>query len=109
MFIFLYMFHLFQVKHNLYLKFIRYRIKNIKNINDVVNIIKNINYFYPKDGVNSITEIIVECFKKYPITELELQKISIMQQYYENHIDINGFSILVLWLSINQNIMEYLL
>ncbi len=109
MFIFLYMFHIYQVKHNLYLKFIRYRIKNIKNINDVVNIIKNINYFYPKDGVNSITEILVECFKKYPLSEIELQKISIMQQYYQNSIDINGFSILVLWLSINQNIIEYLL
>ena len=96
------------MKHWLYLKFIRYRIKKIKNIKDVINIIKNINYFYPKDGVNSITEVLVECFKKYPITELELQKISIMQQYYENYIDINGFSILVLWLSINQNIMEYL-
>ena len=96
------------MKHWLYLKFIRYRIKKIKNIKDKINIIKNINYFYPKDGVNSITEVLVECFKKYPITELELQKISIMQQYYENYIDINGFSILVLWLSINQNIMEYL-
>ena len=102
------MFHIYQVKHNLYLKFIRYRIKNIKNINNVVNIIKNINYFNPKDGVNSITEILVECFKKYPISEIELQKISIMQQYYQNSIDINGFSILVLWLSINQNIIEYL-
>lgn len=92
----------------LYLKYIRYRIKNIKNINNVINIIKNINYFYPNEGVNTITEILVDSLKKYPITELELQNISIIQQEFANNIGIEGFCSIVLWISINQCIIENL-
>lgn len=103
------MLHIIEIRHFIYLKYIRYCIKNINNINDVIYIIKNINYYYPEEGVNSISEILIECFQKYPITEIELQNISIIQQEYESNISIEGFSILVLWLSINQNIMEYLL
>lgn len=94
------------MRYWLYLKYIRYRIKNIKNINDVINIIKNINYFYPKEGVNSITEVLVECFKKYTITESELQNISIIQQEFANNYGIEGFCSIVLWISINQCIIE---
>lgn len=99
---------LLHIKHIIYLKYIRYRINNIKNINHVIDIIKNINYFYPKDGVNSITEILIECLQKNPITEPELQKIALIFEEFKNNFDIRGFSINVLWLSMNQFLIEYL-
>ena len=38
--------NIFKYKHDLYLKFLRVRIYNIKNIKDIIRIMKNIEYLH---------------------------------------------------------------
>tara|TARA_Y100000768_G_scaffold323552_1_gene260053 strand:- start:139 stop:612 length:474 start_codon:yes stop_codon:yes gene_type:complete len=92
----------------LYLKIIRYYISNINNINDVINIFCIIERIKKRNNTDDIMEIFIECFDKYPLTEIELQKISLLHQEFNNNNNINGFVITVLWLSIIISIDESL-
>ena len=93
------------LKNFLYLKYIRYKIKKIKNINDIVRLIKNINY-YNKDDISYVMNIIIDSLYLESITENELQKISLIQQEYEKDLNIQGYAISVLWISINYFIIN---
>jgi glutaredoxin-related protein len=90
------------MKNFLYLKYIRYKIKKIKNINDIVRLIKNINYYNnDNDDISYVMNIIIESLFLEEIKEIELQKISLIQQEYEKDLNIQGYAISVLWISIN--------
>ena len=91
----------------LYFKFyIRYKIHNIKNINDIISIFKKINYFYYNYNLttDNILNFLIECFNIYPLTENEMRIISIIQQNYQNDINIYGFVSLTLWLAVVEHI-----
>ena len=89
------------MKNFLYLKYIRYKIKKIKNIDNIVRLIKNINYYNNDDDISYVMNIIIDSLFLDEIKEFELQKISIIQQKYEKDLNIQGYAISVLWISIN--------
>lgn len=93
-----------KINYKCYLFFIRYKIKNINNINDIINIIKNLSYFY--DNSDKILDFLVDCLIKYPINIKESEKISIIQQQYVMTNGIEDYCSTVLWLSIVQSIIE---
>jgi len=93
-----------KINYKCYCFFIRYKIKNINNINDIINIIKNLSYLY--DNSDKILEVLVDCLIIYPIDIKESEKISIIQQQYIMTNGIEDYCSTVLWLSIVQSIIE---
>lgn len=91
-----------------YLQYLRYRIYYIKNATDIISIFRHINflYFYKNITSDDITEILTDCFLYYPVTDLELQKFSILQQEYDNDLGIKNYATLMIWVSIIQSIQE---
>lgn len=92
--------------YGIYLKYLRYRIKNIKTINDIIKIIKNINFYFRNLNSDELLIIIVDCFTRYPLTEIEQQKLSLFQQKYDLEHGIENYSSLILWLSSLHSIQE---
>lgn len=91
--------------YNCYLIYIRYRISNIKNINHIIKIIKNIAFFYK--STDAITNLLSQCFIKYPLNEEEMQLISIIQQEYDMTNGVENYCSIVLWLSIIYSINNH--
>ena len=83
--------------HDFYLCYLRYRIYNSYTSNDIINIFKNISYFYANISSDEISNIIIKCIKKYPLTENELRRFSILQQKYSNNLGIHNYTTFVLW------------
>lgn len=92
--------------YKLYIKYIRYRIFSINNVNDLIYIFKNINFFYKNVTTDALCEIIIDCLKKYPLTETELQKISLLEQNYTYNLGIENYATCILWLCVIQSIQE---
>ena len=83
--------------YTLYLKYLRYRIKRCKTIEDYLKVFKNINYFHKNVNSDKLCDIIIKCFELSPLTEEELQKISILQQKYDNENGLYNFITIMLW------------
>ena len=94
------------MKYFIYLKYLRRMIGNIKKINDIINIMNNICCFNGKLNNDSLTEILNVCLSKYPLNENELQRISLIQQEYDNNLGIENYVSMVLWCSIVYSINE---
>ena len=77
---------------------LRYRFYRAKNIYDLTLIFKNISYTY--SSADDILNILVECFTRYPLSDQELQKLSIWQQEYENTHNIYNYVSTVTWIAI---------
>ena len=84
----------------LYLKIIRYYISNINNINDVLNLFYIIDNIKKCNNTDDNMSLIIDSLNKYPLTEIELQKISLLEQQFNSNKNIEGYVITVLWLSI---------
>lgn len=76
-------------------KNIRNKLRNIKNINDVINILKEINVC----NSDNLLNIIYTCYLIEPPSDIELQKLSQLQQLYSNKLNIQEYSIMTLWCS----------
>ena len=48
---------------------------------------------------DKLTIILVDCLSKYPLNDNEIQKFSILQQYYENELGIKNYVTLIIWTS----------
>lgn len=83
--------------YRLYLKYLRYRIKQCKTIDDYLKIIKNIDYFHKNVNSDKLCDIIIQCLELSPLTEEELQNISILQQQYENENGLYNYITIILW------------
>lgn len=88
---------LFEWKYRIYLKYLRYRFYNVKKEIDIIKIMKNISLFYPYLTTDQLLGIINDCFSLYPLTEIELQKFSILQQRNDLELGINNYVTFVLW------------
>lgn len=95
--------------YNIYIKYIRYRISLINNVKDIIKIFKNINFFYKNITTDKICEIIIEGFKIYPLSEEELQKISLLEQNYSINLGIENYATCLLWLCVIQSIQELII
>ena len=94
---------------SVYIKYVRYRIYRINNVKDLIKIFKNINFFYKNISSDKICELIIEGFKLYPLSEKELQKISLLEQNYSNNLGLENFTTCILWLCVIQYIQETIL
>ena len=92
--------------YSIYLKYLRYRIKSCKNVDDIVSLLKNINFFHKDITSDKICDILIKCFCIYPITNEELQKFSIFEQQYSNEYGIYNYATFILWTSIIISIQE---
>ena len=91
----------------LYLLYIRYKIKNIKNINDIINIFRKINYYYSYNlTTDTLLDFLIKCMWLYPLSDIELQKISLFQQEYNYEYNIAGYVTITLWLAAIQSLMN---
>lgn len=75
------------------LKKFRNKLRLIKNINCVINILKELNVTNSDNLLNTI----YSCYLLEPPSEKELQKISEFQQLYNNKFNIEEYSIMTLW------------
>lgn len=93
-------------KRNCYLYYIRYYIYKAKNPRDLLAILKIIasnNKFVTTDELFSL---ITEIFTKYPLTEIELQKMSQWQQLYDSELGLYSYVTTTFWLCTIQAIQE---
>ena len=85
----------------LYLYYIRYKISKINNVDDIVKIFKIINYYFNYScTTDMILDILINSLLLYPLTDIELQKLSLLQQQYYNYNNIFGYITLTLWLAV---------
>ena len=52
-----------------------------------------------------ILDILINSLLLYPLTDIELQKLSLLQQQYYNYNNIFGYITLTLWLAVIHIIM----
>ena len=81
------------------LKKIRNNLKQIKDINNVIYILKELNV-YNVNNSDNILNTIYFCYLLEPPSDKELQKISELQQLYNNKSNIEEYAITTLWCSI---------
>ena len=75
------------------LKNIRNKLKQINDINNVINILKELNV----DNSDNLLNTIYTCYLLEPPDDNELQKISELQQLYNNKLNVEEYSIMTLW------------
>lgn len=75
------------------LKKIRLKLKQINDINSVINILKELNTINSDNLLNTI----YACYLLEPPTDYEIQKISELQQLFNNKLNIEEFSVITLW------------
>ena len=92
--------------YSIYIRYIRYRIGKIDTIKDLISIFKNISLVYKNVTTDKICEIFIDSFTKYPLSELELQKISLLEQSYISNLGIESYATCILWLCVIQSIQE---
>lgn len=78
------------------LKKIRNKLKQIKDINNVIYILKELNANNINNSDN-ILNTIYACYLLEPPNDNELQKLSELQQLYNNKLNIEEYSIMTLW------------
>ncbi len=81
----------------LYLSYLRLRIHQINSAEDIILIFKNISFFFPKISCDELIEIIIDSLKILPLSNIEIQKLSILQQYYQDDLGIKNYSTFQLW------------
>ena len=89
--------------YNVYIYFIRNKIRNAKSIIDLTNILKQMGY---TSSTDNLVNIITDSFIKYPLTDIELQQLSIWEQLYITDIGIFSYVITTFWLCAIQSIQE---
>ena len=72
---------------------IRNKLKQIKDINNVIYILKELNV----SNSDNLLNIIYSCYLLEPPSDKELQKISELQQLYNNKLNVEEYSIMTLW------------
>ena len=97
-------------KYNFLLYILRFHIHNIKNINNIIDLLQNItkHFFKFSSEVNTddICNVIINCLNKYPLSEKELQKYSTIQQNYDNELGIRNYASTLFWLCCIQSVIE---
>jgi hypothetical protein len=99
---------IYKYSYLFYLRYLRRRIYYINSAEDIILIFKNISFFFPKISCDQLTEIIIDSFKIIPLTEIEIQKLSILQQYYQNDLGIRNFATFLIWTAYIYSMQEHI-
>jgi len=75
----------------------RYKLKQIKNINDCIKFLKSFSNYYCTDYILNKIYIL---YLYEPPSDIEIQTISILQQKYQNKLNIEEYAITTIWCSI---------
>ena len=94
------------IRHNIYLYYIRYNIYRARDIQDLINIIKNIAAKNKYITTDEIFTILTDSIKKYPLTDIELQNLSTWEQIHNSEGGEKNYVATVFWLCIIQAIQE---
>jgi hypothetical protein len=105
---------IYKYKYNIYLRYLRYRISKIKSSNDIIKILRNIDFFFYKIylwnsidiSTDMLSTIITDCINKYPLSIKEMQIFSLLQQYYENSKGLEEYATFLFWICIIQSVNE---
>ena len=100
------MFWYFPYKSLFYKYYLRKKIRNCQNVQDLILVFKTIDFFYSNVSVDTIQEILVNLLVISPLTDLEMQRFSIMQQEYQDGIGIETYVTLVFWSCVEISILE---
>ena len=92
------------IKDNFYLYYIRYKIYCAKEPDDLINLLQYISD--TTNNTDDILNLLTNCFIKYPLSDIELQKMSQWQQIYDSELGIYSYTTITLWLSIINAIQE---
>lgn len=90
----------------IYLTWLRYRIFYIKSEECVLNIINNIQWIFKTQTSDELCEIFIDCFLYFPLSQEELQKLSLLQQQYDNELGLYNYITFILWISSQYSIQE---
>ena len=93
-------------KYTFYLYYLSSRISRCKSVYELLNLFKNINFFYPHMSSDNLLTILTECIKKYPLSNEKIQYFSTLQQKYDNQNGIEGYITIVMWMAIIHTINE---
>lgn len=85
--------------YNLYLYYLKYRFTKSKSPYDLILIFKNITYFKKEITTDEVFCLLIDCFSLYPLSDLEIQKLSIWQQCFSNDLGLLGYLTITFWLS----------
>lgn len=83
----------------MYYYYLRQKIYKSNNITDLISVFKTISHTNTNTSADDILNILIECFTRYPLSECELQKLSIWQQEYENTHNIHNYVSTVCWIA----------
>jgi hypothetical protein len=92
--------------YDIYLYYIRYKIYRARSTDDLIAIIKNIRPTNKFITTDELLCILIDCFMKYPLTDIELQKMSQWQQLYDSELGLHSYVTTTFWLCIIQAIHE---
>ena len=92
--------------YSFYLYYLRYRIKNVLNCSDIISIFKNINFYFKNISSDTLSNIIIDCIKLYPLSILEIQKFSTLQQQCDMNLGIENYATFIFWICIITSINE---
>lgn len=92
--------------YSFYLYYLRYRIKNVKTCYDIINIFKNINFYFRNICSDSLCNIITDCIKTYPLYNHEIQKFSTLQQQFDMNLGIENYVTFIFWICVIKSIEE---
>ena len=93
-------------RNYLYLYYIRYYISKAKDPKDLIIILQYITANNKETTTDELLNIITNCFIKYPLTDIELQKISSWQQLYNDELGLYNYVTCFFWLCAIQSIQE---
>ena len=97
---------IFKVKQNIYLYYIRYNIYKANSVQDLISILKSIASNNKGITSDELFTILTDCFIKYPLTEIELQKMSTWEQLYNTDLGLDNYATTIIWLCTIQAIQE---
>ena len=74
---------------------------------DIVKIFKLIdNFLSYKSNTDTILNFLIQSIKLYKLTDIEMQNLSLYQQFYSNKSDIYEYVTLTLWLAVVESFSD---
>ena len=84
-------------KYKIYLYYLSISISQTKNINDLIIFLKKISNYYNLNS-DQLSNLLTDCFKYYPLKDIDLQKLSLWEQQFQSDLGIANFVSTLVWI-----------